>query len=166
MNYERMMLLVVDDYARQFDLPPVLVEAIIAVESGGNALAWQPGVTRRATTRDSEWYGRRCRWGPMLLLGMVARERGFTGDFPALCNMDCGVYWGCRQLAWLNRHYWAHHGWRGVIAAWREGSLSAKYEEARHRDYVRQVIDAMAVLARRQTEGSERRKLGQYEEAS
>ena len=163
MNYDRMMLLVVDDYARQFDLPPVLVEAMIAVESGGNALAWQPGSTRRATPRDSdsEWYGRRCRWGPMLLLGMVARERGFTGSFPALCNMDCGVYWGCRQLAWLDRHYGVHHGWRGVIGAWREGSLPQGKEEIKHRGYVRQVIEAMSVLAERQTEDNERRRLEQ-----
>ena len=147
MTYNQLMLFVVEDCAHRCELPPLLVEAIIRVESDGNVNAWRPVPVRHVTltTNDSEWMGRHCRWGPMLLPGVVARERGFDGPFPALCSMDLGVYWGCRQLKWLNEHYGGRHGWQGVIAAW--NLQNDCHGIPADNGYVRQVINTMSQLA-------------------
>ena len=38
-------------------------------------------------------------WGLMQVMGQTAREFGYTGDFPALCDPQNGVDVGCRVLA-------------------------------------------------------------------
>lgn len=137
------------------DLPWVLVQAIIDVESGGDPCAfrtephyrwfWDCGRERpfRKVTDaevdnaaapkdfdhypeicsvDTEWLGQQCSWGPMQVMGAVARERGFDGPFPELCRFDDGVYWGCRHLQWLAGRYYTDEGWHGVTSAYNQGS--------------------------------------------
>lgn len=44
-------------------------------------------------------------WGPMQLMGAVARERGYDGFLPDLCNPDIGIYYSCKHLkTYLTRY--------------------------------------------------------------
>jgi hypothetical protein len=121
----------VADIAGGFFLPRDLVVAIIRVESGGNpqAMRYEPGYLRNHVEQnprrfgdvslDTERIGRSLSWGPMLLVGQIARERGFQGAyFTELCDWEVGVEWGCRHLAWLKDLHFDQYGWDGVIRAY------------------------------------------------
>jgi len=84
---------------------------------------------------DSEWAGQKASWGPMQVMGAVARERGFDGPFPELCSADEGIYWGCRQLQWLKGKHHDEHGWPGVVSAYNQGS-PRKGGDGRYRNQV------------------------------
>src|SRR5690242_3127512 len=47
----------------------------------------------------TEAMGRSISWGLMQVMGQVAREFGFTGDLPALCEPLNGLEIGCKVLA-------------------------------------------------------------------
>ncbi|WP_448215293.1 hypothetical protein [Endozoicomonas sp. 2B-B] len=144
------------NYAQIFDLPLVLILAIIKVESAGNIFAMRmeppyrylvdvrnnapfreltreenrqdkaPGdfpYIRGVCSRDSEWMGQQCSWGPMQVMGAVAREHGFRGHFPQLCTVSDGVFYGCKHLARYRKVYFERYGWKGVAAAYNAGSV-------------------------------------------
>jgi len=119
------------EIADSFFLPQDLVVAIIRVESGGNpqAMRYEPGYLRHhveqnprrfgEVSSDTERIGRSMSWGPMLIVGQIARERGFQGTFfTELCDWEVGVEWGCRYLAWLKALHFDQYGWDGVIRAY------------------------------------------------
>jgi soluble lytic murein transglycosylase-like protein len=70
---------------------------------------------------DTEWWGQRCSWGPMQVMGAVARELGFKGHFPALCG-EMGIGYGARHLLALKRRFFDRYGWESVVAAYNAGS--------------------------------------------
>jgi hypothetical protein len=53
---------------------------------------------------DTEWTGQRAVWGPLPILGAVAREQGYVGGFPGLCGVT-GVDWSCRVMNKMRREY-------------------------------------------------------------
>lgn len=53
---------------------------------------------------DTEWTGQRAVWGPLPILGAVAREQGYVGGFPGLCGVT-GVEWSCRWMNKMRREY-------------------------------------------------------------
>ena len=141
--------------ARSFNLPPLVVQGIIQVESAGNPFAYRAEPAYRyffdvddlapfrdvsqaeidqasapgdfpyyegLSSQDSEWFGQQISWGPMQIMGAVARERGFCQCFPELCSFDDGVHWGCAHLMWLAERYLEDDGWPGVISAYNQGS--------------------------------------------
>jgi hypothetical protein len=73
-------------------------------------------------SRTTEWWGQQASWGPMQVMGAVARELGFTAHFPEMCGA-LGVKLGCRYLANLARRFYNRHGWPGVVAAYNAGSV-------------------------------------------
>jgi hypothetical protein len=73
------------------------------------------------SSRDTEWWGQAASWGPMQVMGAVAREYGFGSDFPELCS-TLGVFYGCLHLNRLWKRFYADHGWMGVAAAYNAGS--------------------------------------------
>lgn len=75
----------------------------------------------RISSRDTEWWGQQASWGPMQIMGAVAREYGFTESFPALCG-PLGVKYGCHHLHHLRLRFHVNHGWDGVAAAYNAGS--------------------------------------------
>jgi soluble lytic murein transglycosylase-like protein len=103
--------------AMAYSLESSLVCAVIEQES-----AWSPWATRyepaffakyvaplytNQKISPTEAYGRAFSYGLMQVMGQVARERGFEGDFlPELCNPYVGVDIGCRHLAalWEKNH--------------------------------------------------------------
>jgi soluble lytic murein transglycosylase-like protein len=71
--------------------------------------------------KDAEWWGQQASWGLMQVMGGVARQQGFAGDFHTeLCTVPAlGVEHGCRYLAGCIRR-WGSEA-RGV-AAYNAGS--------------------------------------------
>lgn len=73
-------------------------------------------------SRDTEWALQAASWGPMQVMGAVARELGFRGWFPALCTWPVGVDYGTLHLRKLRNRFLDQYGWEGVAAAYNAGS--------------------------------------------
>lgn len=74
--------------------------------------------------RDAEWWGQQASWGLMQVMGAVAREHGFRGWHPELCDPEVGVKYGCVHLRWLADRHQAQYGWPGVLRAYNTGSAA------------------------------------------
>ena len=74
------------------------------------------------SSRDTEWLGQKSSWGPMQVMGGVARELGYRGPFPGLCSWDEGIVHGCLHLVWLRDRFFGDGGWEAVAAAYNAGS--------------------------------------------
>lgn len=59
-------------------------------------------------------------WGPMQVMGVVAREMGYDGPLPRLCLPEVGIYWGARKLLVLFKRY--PENLDHVISAYNAGS--------------------------------------------
>lgn len=77
---------------------------------------------REGESAATEWWGQRMSWGPMQIMGAVARELGFARPFGALCDSYTGLQFGCQYLALLVHRFRAQYGWPGVVAAYNAGS--------------------------------------------
>jgi hypothetical protein len=112
-------------YAIAHGLPVNLVRTICTVESSNDpsAFRYEPGyrwlIGDKLTMNVTEKFGQMCSWGIMQVMGAVARERGYTGHFPGLCNVETGLEYGCRHLAHLYKRY---SNWPDAIAAYNAGS--------------------------------------------
>ena len=74
-------------------------------------------------SRDTEYWCQQMSWGYMQIMGAVARECGYTGDFlGGLYEPAVNIEIGCRHLLGLSRRYLATAGWPGVVAAYNAGS--------------------------------------------
>jgi len=78
-----------------------------------------PSMPGLADDRDAEWWGQQASWGPMQVMGAVAREYGFEHHFPQLCDPQIGIAYGVMHLQRLRRRY---DTWSAVIAAYNAGS--------------------------------------------
>ena len=113
--------------ARDFDLPWEMVEAIAVTESSLNpyALRYEPQykylylLDERSTLSPTERIGQMCSWGLMQVMGAVAREHGFKGYFPQLCDPVVGLRYGCLHVTKFRAKY---GDWHDVIAAYNAGS--------------------------------------------
>jgi hypothetical protein len=98
-----------------------------------------PGLILSAGT---EFIQQKTSWGPMQVMGAVARELGFTGLFPELCG-PLGVYYGCLHLKRLANRFLPVHGWEGVAAAFNAGTprrtSDGRWENQRYVDALRAV---------------------------
>lgn len=98
-----------------YSLPYHVVAGVVAQESAGNRKAlraepkylwlWgdDPGERLgRPPGEDeaTEWYCQRISWGLMQVMGAVARELGFRGDWGDLFEPDTNLDLGCKYLAW------------------------------------------------------------------
>lgn len=103
-------------------LPVECVMAFCVVESSLNpwAYKYEPGY-KWLVGQDlnaSERCGQMISWGLMQVMGGVAREHGFTGPFPALCDPMTGLRYGMLHL----RKLWARHQqWPDTIASYNAG---------------------------------------------
>jgi soluble lytic murein transglycosylase-like protein len=106
-------------------LPRGLVHAICHVESSMNpfAIRYEPSFKWLAGDQGhmspTERIGQMMSWGPMQVMGAVAREHGFAGWFPELCTLPTGILYGCLHLARFKAKY---DVWLDVIAAYNAGS--------------------------------------------
>lgn len=97
----------VDTIATKHGVNPLLIAAIIEIESAGNtfAIRYEPGwnyfieTGARGMSRATEEYQQKVSWGLMQVMGTVAREHGFDGPFlSALCQPSIGIEYGVRHF--------------------------------------------------------------------
>lgn len=97
-----------------------------------------------AGDRDQEWWAQQASWGLMQVMGAVARERGFNGEYlPRLCDPLIGLEYGCRHLAMLRKRYFDAWRWDGVIAAYNAGSVRHSRGSFENQGYVNKVRAAL-----------------------
>lgn len=106
-NTQTMFL--VTQAAKRHDLDTALVCAVIEQESAWNtyAIRYEPEFFERyilPSVRDrklspTEGQARAFSWGLMQVMGEVAREFGFGGDLPELCQPVQGIEVGCKVMA-------------------------------------------------------------------
>ena len=120
--------------AVKFCLPEWLICGIIATESGGDNWAVRFEAAFRAhyvpdqcqvfgASHETERTTRACSWGLMQIMGQVAREYGFKGEFlPELCDPATGMEYGCRHLVRFRDRHFDTLGWAGVAAAYNAGT--------------------------------------------
>jgi hypothetical protein len=90
------------------------------------------------SSRNTEWWGQQASWGPLQIMGAVAREYGFRGHFPQLCTAE-GVKYACLHLKRLRKRFLAVFGWDGVISAYNQGyptMVGAKFKNQKYVDKV------------------------------
>jgi hypothetical protein len=102
-----------------------------------------------AGDRDQEWWAQQASWGLMQVMGAVARECGFHGNYLSqLLDPEEGTEFGCRHLAILKGRYIQVYGWDGVIAAYNAGSPrivhAGGFENQQYVDRVRKYFPAAA----------------------
>ena len=73
----------------------------------------------RSQLSPTERVGQMCSWGLMQVMGAVAREYGFKGYFPQLCDPVVGLRYGCLHVTKFRAKYGQ---WSDVIAAYNAGS--------------------------------------------
>jgi soluble lytic murein transglycosylase-like protein len=86
-------------------LDEALVCAIVEQESAWDtwSIRYEPGFRSRYVAPlglpPTAEISRSISWGLMQLMGESARELGFAGPLPQLCDPPTGLYWGCRWFA-------------------------------------------------------------------
>lgn len=115
-----------------------LVMAICLVES--NLVTWscryEPGwkyflnieewAQKLGQTINTERMQQATSWGPMQVMGSVARELGFKGHMPQLVVPEIGIRYGCLKLLSLMKRYSDE---KDVIAAYNAGSARKDYND-------------------------------------
>ena len=148
MNLKPEITAAIQEAALSAGLPISIVRGVVCTESSGNpdATKWEPGFYKhyiKGKFPDDDYHsehGRAVSWGLMQIMGQVARERGFKGDFRELLQPEVGLYWGCRQLSVLKERYFKKHGWAGVIAAYNQGNARKIGNRFANQPYVDRVL--------------------------
>ncbi len=108
-----------------------LIAAICYTESGGKPgrCRYESGykyifqtanfASELGTTEDTELLFQKTSWGLMQVMGAVARETGFPGHLPILCQPKEGMYWGCRYFKKLLERF---PDGNDAVSAYNQGS--------------------------------------------
>ena len=114
----------------QHGVDAALIQAITEHESGGESYrtrfepAWRyfldPAAyaSRLDITADTERVNQATSWGPMQVMGSVARELGFSGLLTELTDAQTGLYWGVLKL----KHLLTQYDETDAISAYNAGS--------------------------------------------
>ena len=111
------LLSIVKAKAAEHGIDPAFVAAFVEVETGGRTFAtrFEPAYRYVAdaarwaaltgTSEATETTGQMTSWGPMQVMGGVARELGFKGLLPELSQPEVGIEYGLCQLKRLASNY-------------------------------------------------------------
>lgn len=137
--------------AKGCGLEPALVRAIVQVESSGNprAIRYEPAFYERYVKAgpypQAEHRLLASSLGLMQIMGLVAREHGFTGELSQLFIPEVGLLYGCLHLA----RFWERYGasLEDSIAAYNAGS-ARRLPDGRYvnQEYVGRVLKAFRLL--------------------
>lgn len=126
-----MPLDLIHEEALKHKIEPELVASIVQMESGGETCAtrfepnwkyiYSPFEYAKALgiTQQTEENHQMTSWGLMQVMGTVARELGFKGYLPELCEAKVGIKYGCLKLKEL---FIEHGSKEDVISAYNQGS--------------------------------------------
>lgn len=120
----------IENISRNFGIDPKLVTAIVGIESSFDPRIskFEPGVKpERAALftgflhvdQETEENGQRVSYGLMQILGLTARNLGFSKHFIELYEPDTNLFWGCKLLQQLTRRFEEEDE---VIAAYNDGN--------------------------------------------
>lgn len=113
-------------------LDPLLVQAIIQIESAGNpwVCRYEPmfrylyfpreHADRLNQSVETEAQQQMTSWGTMQIMGAVAREIGFNEPLAKLADLETGLTWSCKKLKQIKER-WGDDEVR-MIASWNAGS--------------------------------------------
>lgn len=122
-------------------IPWEAVYAICMTESSGNEFAIRHEAHYRWVLGDNltagEYIGQKTSWGLMQVMGAVAREYGFTDQFPALWDPATGIKYGVKHL---KRLYAKHSKWPQTIAAYNAGTPQLIDDKFKNQGYVDKVL--------------------------
>lgn len=91
-----------------------------------------------AGDRDQEFWAQQASWGLMQIMGAVAREIGFRGDYlTQLCQPEANLLIGCKKLSQLL--VWANGNVTQALAAWNGGKGGNTIEPFRNQAYADKV---------------------------
>jgi soluble lytic murein transglycosylase-like protein len=130
-------------YAAKYGLDPAIVCAVCEQESSWNpwAMRYEPEFYARYIVamklpNATEAFARACSFGLLQVMGQVAREQGFGGQFlTQLCDPDIGLDIGCRKL-------------RKCFAEYSEPEVALlKYNGGGNPNYGKEVMARMAKYA-------------------
>jgi soluble lytic murein transglycosylase-like protein len=142
----------VREAAKQFEIDEDLAVAIAMQESSCmwpiRSCRFEPGwsyffnaqsyADQQGITLGTEMMLQACSWGPMHVMGSVARELGFVNPLPLLFNMREGAYYGCKKLSLLAKKYEKEES---VISAYNAGSITLTLDKKyRNQEYVDSVM--------------------------
>lgn len=113
------------------DLDPALITAIVMQETGGNPWLtrfepewhyWESPMEWASKLRINSLTERTMQamsWGPMQIMGSVAREMGFDKELPRLAQSDTALFYSLKKFVAIRQKYPNEHD---AIASWNAGS--------------------------------------------
>ena len=135
----------IEKAAAKYGLDPDYVEAHVMTESSGNpkATRYEPAFYSRYVVPlkikdEKEAKCRATSFGLLQIMGQVAREMGFKGEFKDLCGVIGGLDWGCRKLAKCYEKFGKKNINAG-IAAYNCGTPKITPEGFKNQEYVNRV---------------------------
>lgn len=146
----------ITDSANQFSIGPSVIFGIVWEETKGNT--WNPRFEetyyegkkfyvpsltahKLGISLVTEQVMQSMSWGLMQILGVVARESGYLGPLPQLCDPAIGLYWGCN---YFDRLLVRHKSMDDAISSYNQGSprkdSNGKYLNQAYVDRVKENI--------------------------
>lgn len=128
---------IIERYAATYNLSSRLIAAIIQNESRGltKSARLEPGWPyyfkpkeisfSLGITEETEKSLQRHSWGLCQVMGAVARELGFRGFLPDLCDPGLGILFGCKKLQQLVAKY---PNQDDVISAYNRGTPGKTFD--------------------------------------
>lgn len=135
-----MPLDIINDSAKENNVPVNLLLAFIQTESGGNRYAtrFEPAFTHLFHVREissnllitpiTEEVHQKTSWGLGQIMGAVCREWGFQGHLPEMCDPKLNLGIMCKIIKKLAGKYSTQ---REIISAYNAGSLVYKMHDGK-----------------------------------
>lgn len=93
----------------------------------------------RGIDPDAEWWAQAASWGLMQVMGAVARELGFRGEFlTQLVDIPLNLDYGCRHMA--NQLRWSRGNIPQALAAYNGGRVGNETAPFRNQAYADKVL--------------------------
>ena len=138
----------IEKYGKEYRIPQHIIKAIIKVESNFNsdAMRYEPDYKWLKLPLDKYHYNeateevsQKTSWGLMQVMGAVAREKGFEGNYLSkLLKPQIGIKYGCKHLY---SYYKKYNSWEDAISSYNQGSPRTNDEgEYENQEYVDKVL--------------------------
>lgn len=121
--------LAIKKYSDKYNIPQNLIEAIIEVESGYDTDAirfeknfrwFEEPFSDYHFHKETEQASQQISWGLMQIMGSVARQHGFKGNYlTELLKPEVGIKYGCKHL---QSYYKRYDNWEDAISSYNQGS--------------------------------------------
>lgn len=149
---------IIETTCKSFLVDPLILVSLIYTESRGNQFATRYEGGFHFTSNLAKWarhthvleqtelVGQKTSWGLMQVMGGTAREMGFDGNFPQLCDAGIGIKYGAM-------YYWRqmerYKDPMQAVAAYNAGSvrMTISGEELVNQNYVDKVFAVLKEIS-------------------